>query len=641
MLMTQIKKSFICAIVFLLLSRNLIAADNKEFREWQKKLHTEISINSDTFNAVGIQKIKIIEVPSNIGYFKKSHYTAAAMFLQYHKLLKEDKPVKAVIASLSSYIYKCLCYLEQKEDSDKIGDGIKAYLESLKIDFKISEIIQNDTITGNKFFTQMNYVKEINNNNPVIITFITKQKMDPLHRINGFSVFGIGYILTKNREVIIIGRDGIPGRKILCDGKIFTETNLYLWNDKLYDNKIFVYASKNAVDSTPEKIVNVIPEKIVNSNKKSNTKDSNVFFSETIIPQKKEQRIMGDTLYFFYTPNCRICLGIEKKIKSKIKNNQNIKLLKYNIYENKNIELLNAFYTAYKVPQDLWTNKFSVFFRDKYFLTDELVDFDFEIKNDTLTAFKSPPPPLKSDLNSTFKSFGVWTIITAGLIDGINPCAFAVIIFFISYLYLVKADKIKILITGIFFTAGSFIAYFLIGFGMYKVLYKVSAISKVSKIINLSAGIFCAIIGIINLMDFFRAGKREFSKIKLKLPGSKTNFIHSIIRRQLKFKYFSVISFFTGFCISIIEFGCTGQIYLPIIMYMINNETMKNRAVFLLLIYTFMFVIPLIILFLLALTGASQKYLSELSKKNTAISKLLLAFILLFLAGFMLFKTGL
>jgi glutaredoxin len=44
-----------------------------------------------------------------------------------------------------------------------------------------------------------------------------------------------------------------------------------------------------------------------------------------------------------------------------------------------------------------------------------------------------------------FKSLGVLTVLSAGLIDGLNPCAFATMIFFISYLTLVGRKKSQIL----------------------------------------------------------------------------------------------------------------------------------------------------------------------------------------------------
>ena len=40
-----------------------------------------------------------------------------------------------------------------------------------------------------------------------------------------------------------------------------------------------------------------------------------------------------------------------------------------------------------------------------------------------------------------FRSFGVFTVLAAGLVDGLNPCAFAAIVFFISYLAFVGRGR--------------------------------------------------------------------------------------------------------------------------------------------------------------------------------------------------------
>jgi len=51
-----------------------------------------------------------------------------------------------------------------------------------------------------------------------------------------------------------------------------------------------------------------------------------------------------------------------------------------------------------------------------------------------------------------FKQFSLWGVLIAGLIDGLNPCAFATIVFLVSYLsFLGKASK-EILTYGIIFT---------------------------------------------------------------------------------------------------------------------------------------------------------------------------------------------
>ncbi|MBN1582121.1 MAG: hypothetical protein JXA89_15565 [Anaerolineae bacterium] len=57
-----------------------------------------------------------------------------------------------------------------------------------------------------------------------------------------------------------------------------------------------------------------------------------------------------------------------------------------------------------------------------------------------------------------------WAVIVPGLIDGINPCAFATIIFFVSYLSIVRRRGQEILMVGIAFTLAVFLAY--LGFGI-------------------------------------------------------------------------------------------------------------------------------------------------------------------------------
>ena len=47
-----------------------------------------------------------------------------------------------------------------------------------------------------------------------------------------------------------------------------------------------------------------------------------------------------------------------------------------------------------------------------------------------------------------FNQITVWAIIGAGLADGINPCAFAVIIFFISFLAVYKYNRKEIILVG-------------------------------------------------------------------------------------------------------------------------------------------------------------------------------------------------
>jgi len=55
-----------------------------------------------------------------------------------------------------------------------------------------------------------------------------------------------------------------------------------------------------------------------------------------------------------------------------------------------------------------------------------------------------------SNLVLLFKKFGVLTVIGAGLIDGYNPCAITVLIFFISLLALRKKTEEKFFLLALF-----------------------------------------------------------------------------------------------------------------------------------------------------------------------------------------------
>jgi hypothetical protein len=83
-----------------------------------------------------------------------------------------------------------------------------------------------------------------------------------------------------------------------------------------------------------------------------------------------------------------------------------------------------------------------------------------------------PPPHIttggakkaEESIVERFKGLGLLTIVSAGLIDGINPCAFATLIFFVSYLAFIGRKKKEVLWVGMGFSGAVFITYLLIGF---------------------------------------------------------------------------------------------------------------------------------------------------------------------------------
>lgn len=241
-------------------------------------------------------------------------------------------------------------------------------------------------------------------------------------------------------------------------------------------------------------------------------------------------------------------------------------------------------------------------------------------------------PDAQSLILSRFESFSAFTVAAAGFLDGINPCAFTTIVFFISFLTFAGYRKREMIMAGSFFTLAVFLAYFLIGIGIFRFLRSISAFSYVTLVINILIGSMAFILGILSVIDYFRFRKtRDVKTSMLQLPKSIKNRIHSVIggdfrrggkgsgRALLKIAW---IAFTSGFIVSILESICTGQVYLPTIAYVLRMPARHAPALSYLLLYNLAFVTPLVIVFLLGLFGATSSAFSRFMQKHFGFVKL-------------------
>ena len=82
-------------------------------------------------------------------------------------------------------------------------------------------------------------------------------------------------------------------------------------------------------------------------------------------------------------------------------------------------------------------------------------------------------PPVS--ILTRFRSLSVAAVVLAGLIDGVNPCAFATILFFVSYLAVSRRQRREMLLVGGAFALGVFVTYFAVGLGAMRLLLLVQA----------------------------------------------------------------------------------------------------------------------------------------------------------------------
>lgn len=234
---------------------------------------------------------------------------------------------------------------------------------------------------------------------------------------------------------------------------------------------------------------------------------------------------------------------------------------------------------------------------------------------------------------------GWLAVVLAGLVDGLNPCAFATIIFFVSYLSLSGKKGKEILITGASFTLGVFIAYLVVGLGFYKVLDLISGFTSViSKVVYMFTAVLCLVLAVLSIRDYIKVRKGDLSDMALKLPEPLRKRINQTVREGRKASSYVLGAFATGLLISMLELACTGQIYLPVIISMSSVPEMRGQALFYLVLYNLMFIVPLIVVFILAFYGTSSKQFTEFLRKHAGAVKIGMAIVFLILAAWLIFS---
>ncbi len=234
-----------------------------------------------------------------------------------------------------------------------------------------------------------------------------------------------------------------------------------------------------------------------------------------------------------------------------------------------------------------------------------------------------------------FRSFGALTVVAAGLIDGLNPCAFATIVFFISYLSFAGRKGREILAVGAMFALGVFLTYLGVGVGFLKALAALPFLPAISRYLYGLTALLCLVLAVGSLYDWYQVRRGRPDEMKLKLPTSLRRRINRVIREGANVQAVAGVAFVTGVVISLIELACTGQVYLPTIIFVLGVPALRVRALLYLLLYNVLFVLPLVAVFLLAYWGTSSERLGRFINQRTGAIKLATAGLFVLLGAWM------
>jgi cytochrome c biogenesis protein CcdA/glutaredoxin len=355
-------------------------------------------------------------------------------------------------------------------------------------------------------------------------------------------------------------------------------------------------------------------------------------FSLSVIPAFAQEKNPVD-LYFFYGQGCPHCAKMSTFLEEMEESYSTVTVFEKEIYSNtENRELFQEMSDAFEVeisgvPTVFIGDKVIVGFSNS--VGEELED---EIQKCIAERCSSPLEKLKnndeqkslkdgelSEKLTMVEKLTVPAVLIAAAVDAINPCAFAVLVILLTTI-LGTGIKKRALFAGLAFTASIYISYFLMGIGLFSAI-QASGLSHGFFII---VSVLAILIGLFNLKDYLWYGKWFVMEVPLSWRPAMKKIIRGVTSVPG--------SFLTGFVVSLFLLPCTSGPYI-VILGMLAQTTTRGYALFLLLLYNFVFVLPMILITMAIYFGFTTTEKTEEWRQNKLRILHLFAGIIILLLG--------
>lgn len=194
-------------------------------------------------------------------------------------------------------------------------------------------------------------------------------------------------------------------------------------------------------------------------------------------------------------------------------------------------------------------------------------------------------------------------VVAAALIDSINPCAFSILILTIAFLFSVGKLRSSVLEIGSAYILGIFLVYTLIGLGILQALH---IFNTPHFMANVGASLL-VVLGLINITNQLVPA----FPIKLRIP-------HAAHHRmaELMEKGSLPSAFVLGGLVGLCEFPCTGGPYL-MVLGLLHDQTTHTAGLGYLMLYNVLFILPLVIILLIAGEKTLVEKLQDWKQRET------------------------
>ena len=327
-------------------------------------------------------------------------------------------------------------------------------------------------------------------------------------------------------------------------------------------------------------------------------------------------------LYFFYSQTCTHCLNVDGYINHHLLPKYpslNVTRLETDI--GRNLIYLQALCKYHAIQRANCTTPM-VFIGDAYLFGDGPIQKNLEAEVQKCLSRGCVDPLTKADVKISLADIepSLYLIILAAAVDSINPCAFAVLIFLLTYLSAVGA-KARTLRIGLAYIAAVYVTYFLAGVGILTTIKSFEIVMVVYVIM----AVLAILAGLVNIKDFFFYGK-WFS---LEIPAKYKQTIEGYVYRASMPAAIAL-----AILVSLVELPCTGGIYFAILSMLALGST--QTAILDLLLYNLIFVLPLVVILILFNFGYTAEKMEEWRLGRRKYMKLLMGIVMIALGIIML-----
>ena len=223
------------------------------------------------------------------------------------------------------------------------------------------------------------------------------------------------------------------------------------------------------------------------------------------------------------------------------------------------------------------------------------------------------------------------TVLGLAAADAVNPCELAVLtLALVSILTRYPRDRKKVLQVGFSFTAAIFAVYLIYGLLLVNVFKGITQIASVKIWIYSILGAFGIILGALNIKDYFAYGGGGFvTEVPRKWRPKMKNLIASITSPRGAFLIGIFVALFLTPCTMGPYFICCGIL-----------EPLKIlQTIPWLLLYNFIFVLPMIVITLIVYSGfTTVDRVYGWREKNLRLLHLVAGVLLLFIGLALVFR---